>query len=476
MTGVPRTLPSSSTARALTAALVIAVAASAAGAADVIDTIVLNAGPQAFAIGTVPLNGQYTMVVTGKTRRELSPDFSEFDALYCFAASASDSPCVAPDGHRTDIALAFYLQTGSETPGLDQLKSTFAFIDSIPYPPKNDGHAYELPFTAGNNTRLYVVAWPELDSNTFYTVTGQFVIEVKGEPPKQDKSVLKCKRAIAKGSADYFEARLKALAGCQKRQLAGKIPVGDCRAEEKARAAINKAQEKMEDAIDRACGGRDNICGSLDDLPLDSIGFGTACPDFEEFGCTNTLRSCGDVAACLLCIDAVAVDQGMTLLGKMGLSDPKTQKPLNKCQRTVVDASTSFLAAFADVYAKCSDKFLQKKGDPSCINGPDGTRIGKLEAKRIRTIDKACLAPDGHVFTDAEIGFNGICPNVRTLDPPDASSSCYQSGVGNAAGLSYCSQCLSQIEARCAVYAATPAVRPYPVECTVRLPPAEGGQ
>jgi hypothetical protein len=303
------------------------------------------------------------------------------------------------------------------------------------------------------------------------TLDGSFTITILGPPSNADAARVKCQRAIAKSSAAYFTARIAALAKCQKAKLAGKLPQIDCLGEEKTRAAIDKAQDKLQTTIDAACGGRDKLCGTADDVPIDKLGFGNTCPDFEAFGCTNSIRLCNDIETCLICINAAAADQAMTLIGKASGSDPKRQKPLNQCQEAVVDGAVHFLTSVAGIYEQCNDKVLQSKPVVQCINGPKGTRIGDLEGKLIGAIEKKCDdAKKGLTFTAAQIGFAGACPRVRPPSIPTQDFSCFRTFSG-VSDVTQCLDCVGMFKAECTVFAATPAVEPYPGTCSAVVVP-----
>ncbi len=222
----------------------------------------------------------------------------------------------------------------------------------------------------------------------------------------------------------------------------------------------------MQTTIDAACGGRDKLCGTADDVPLDKLGFGNACPDFEAFGCTNSIRLCNDIETCLICIDAAAADQAMGLIGKAGPSDPKAQKPLNQCQHAIVDSAVHFLTTVAGIYEQCDDKVLQSKSVAQCVDGPKGTRIGDLEAKLSTAIEKKCNdAKKGFTFTSTQIGFTGACPRVHPPSISEPNFTCFGT-FSDVADVTHCLDCIGMFKAECAVFAATPAVQPYPRTCS----------
>ena len=285
------------------------------------------------------------------------------------------------------------------------------------------------------------------------------------------KQTLKCERAINAGSQGYLGARLKALGKCHAAKLARKLPTNtDCSAEEKTRAAIQKAQGKLEKAIHTACGGRDTLCGTNDDLPLGATGFGGTCPDLLGFGCTNTLASCGDVAACLLCIDSVAADKMFGVFGKLGFAGPKEEKALNKCQKSFADAGADLATELTDVYEQCAALELAGRPQDDCLRGKDGFRLSNLKAKLQKTIGKACVDPDapGQTFAAGRIGFPAECPRVPGLN----GSRCGDSSLGTLVDARLCVECLAEYFAECTSIAAAPNADslPYPVDCASSLP------
>lgn len=286
------------------------------------------------------------------------------------------------------------------------------------------------------------------------------------------KQNLKCEKALNGGSRAYLAARLKALGKCHAAKLARKLPTNtDCSAEEKTRAAIQKAQGKFEKAVRTACGGADKLCGTKDDLPFGAMGFGAACPDLLGFGCTNPIADCGDAAACLLCIDTVAAEKVFGgVFGKLGFAGPKEDKALNKCQKSFADAGIALVSSMAGVYQQCGDLALAGRGQDDCIRGQDGFRLSNLEAKLKKTIDKACLDPDapGQPFAPGRIGFPAECPRVPGLN----GGRCHEDAVDTLTEARLCVECLTGYVAECTSFAASPNAEPkfaYPAECAAAL-------
>src|SRR5690606_16942750 len=85
------------------------------------------------------------------------------------------------------------------------------------------------------------------------------------------------------------------------------------------REKIDAAGVKLHRAIAKACGGKDKTCGGDDtgEVTPGLMGFPDRCPGIRNFPpdgpandhCRMAIASCGDVAACLECIGARAIDE-----------------------------------------------------------------------------------------------------------------------------------------------------------------------
>src|SRR5690349_4337174 len=90
-----------------------------------------------------------------------------------------------------------------------------------------------------------------------------------------------CQRAVAKASAQFAQAKLKALQKCNDMVLNHAIS-GPC-PDATAAAKIAKADSKLRVAVSKGCGGADRTCGTGDDDALAGVGWGGgACPNFES--------------------------------------------------------------------------------------------------------------------------------------------------------------------------------------------------
>lgn len=140
-----------------------------------VDTINVSVGPNAHAVGQVKLqtNLHYRLEVTGMTHRQLDPDFSDFDALYCFNGS-SPGACSPPFPESNQ--LQFYSQVGDETPGFSSLKDAADFTHSA-FPAFDGGHKYTFHFN-GTGGKVWVQTWPFLNPAPGETLTGSFAVRV----------------------------------------------------------------------------------------------------------------------------------------------------------------------------------------------------------------------------------------------------------------------------------------------------------
>ena len=296
---------------------------------------------------------------------------------------------------------------------------------------------------------------------------------------------LKCKATITKASAQYVQARTKALVKCEVAVVAGKLPLAtDCSNESKTDAALDKAKAKMEAAIEKACGGPDKDCGSGgDDEPLGSIGWDMGvCPDIESLGCAIAIDDCHDVVECLECVQSEAVDQVVELACDELLLPSTSDKTLNKCQQTIGKATAAFVAAKTKALAKCWDAVNKGAISGPCPSPGDGkadAAIAAAEAKKIAAICKACggadkgcdqtvTGPTSTVpgtggtddLTPAAIGFPADCAELTI----PGGASCQQP-IATLADIVECVDCIAEFKVDCVDRLAVPWAASYPGEC-----------
>ncbi len=278
---------------------------------------------------------------------------------------------------------------------------------------------------------------------------------------------VKCQRAILKDSGKFAQTKIRALGKCEESKLAGKLPPAtDCHGEPKAAAAIIKADLRLRDAIDKACGGLDRECSTTSDNDtLASIAWPGTCPDFEGAGCTNPITNCDHVAECLVCINEAAVDQAIGLYYDTSVASvPGTQQ--NKCQVAIGRATSAFFTAKTKALGKCWDGRYNGKHVNACPSPGDGkaaAAIMKAENKKINAISRAC-GPLGPTVV-SQIGFVGNCPAVTI--PGGAACG---GPVTTLASLINCVDCVTEFKVDCEVALAVPGFQPYPGECIPKPP------
>jgi hypothetical protein len=289
---------------------------------------------------------------------------------------------------------------------------------------------------------------------------------------------IKCQRDLAKASAKYVQGRAKALDKCEQGKTKGQFPPAtNCLTDPMVTATFAKLDLKLSGSIAKACGGADKTCGSADDEPLGSIGWGSVpnCPDFESSGCTNAIGDCTDITTCLECIDNAAVDQAIDLYyaafdsGQFG-----TNSAVNKCQQAIGKSTVKFLGARSKAMQKCWDarlKGLHTMTCPADGSGKTALLIQKAEAKKVDGICKACGGSDQTCdgngdLTPGAIGFASSCPAVTTF----ASDSC-GGPIASAAAIVDCVDCVTTFKTDCMDAVAVPGlVSPLPSNCNPGAP------
>ena len=290
-------------------------------------------------------------------------------------------------------------------------------------------------------------------------------------------SVRKCRAAIAKSSATFVQAKIKALQQCRQNIVKGKF-TGVCPDDDqKTTSKIADAVQKLKAGIAKACGGKNKVCGAADtgadadDLRSD-IGFPAVCPGFEG-GCTNAIadRDCADICTCLECIGEAAVDQAITLYYDITPADPKTAKPLNTCQQTIGKSAVKFFVAKSKALATCWDKVNSGKLAGPC---PDAAKaqpaIAKAAAQKDAAIAKACCgknktcsAADTGADKDLSVAEIGLWAQCDAVTIPGGSSC--GGAIADMRSLIDCVDCVTEFKVDCADRSAVPALAAYPAEC-----------
>jgi hypothetical protein len=294
----------------------------------------------------------------------------------------------------------------------------------------------------------------------------------------------KCQRTIATESARFAEAQHKELQTCVKaRRKAGNPPAGTlaaCKADPAVAAKLAKHAARLTNAIDRDCGGSDNLCGGdlTNEVTPASIGWPAACPNFENGSCVNQIFDCNDITTCVRCISETAVDQIVTEDYETFLNEPPDSDE-NHCQVAITAAVRKFAYAKLSALHACWDKVLRGRsgynapcpsGDPT---GETQAKIARAELRKVHTICRACgggiLDQTNDGICDklgfdpqTQIGFGSACPTVQTPGGTDCGA------IGTITTLQKYIDCIDCVTARrveCIDRSTVLGHTPYPGEC-----------
>jgi hypothetical protein len=290
-------------------------------------------------------------------------------------------------------------------------------------------------------------------------------------------SIRKCKAAIAKSSAAFVQANIKALQQCRENIVKGKS-IGVCPDDDsKTERKIADAVQKLTDGIARACGGKNKVCDATDtgadaDQFRTDIGFPAVCPGFEG-SCTNAIadRDCGDIATCLECIGGAAVDQAIALFYDLTPADPKTERQLNACQQAIGKRAAKFFVAKSKALKSCWDKVNSGKLSGPC---PDAAKaqpaIAKAASQKDAAIAKACCgknktcnAGDTGADKDFSVAEIGLWTQCNPVTVPGGSSC--GGAITDMRSLIDCVDCVTEFEVDCADRSAVSSLAAYPPEC-----------
>jgi hypothetical protein len=251
--------------------------------------------------------------------------------------------------------------------------------------------------------------------------------------------------------------------------------VTNCEAEPTTANKLSKAASKLGAKIDKSCGGTDKVCNgdASEDVPP-VLGWGGACPNFENGACGMTISDCGDVADCLECIHTAATSQANDLyFGDMLI--PTLDTELRLCQEAIGKEAQKFQEQKAKIIQKCWDKRLTAKHTDTCPNplAAEGTisrkaadQIAQAESKKVSKICKACGGADAlcngvdDLDPQSEIGFQDNCTNVTVPGGPSCAGA-----VSTLEDLVECVDCVTEFKVDCMDRAAVPQFEDYPAEC-----------
>jgi cysteine-rich repeat protein len=255
----------------------------------------------------------------------------------------------------------------------------------------------------------------------------------------------KCRRTIAKATAKYESARLKALQKCNDGVLKEKItpPCPDAKAAEKIAGAMQKLS--------------DDITGDCELADITAV-LGGTCTRFgiadESGSCDVPVTTVAEAVTCFKCLSETNVDGMISFLfdGKTPSSDGDTLK----CQRSIGKNGSKFFAKKRKALQKCADGVI-KEGSGSCPDAKANDKIGKAAAKLAEKLDKDCEGLD-----QADFGGISYCPG---LDIPGVGPAC-AGPLHTLADLKECVYCIMEYKADCLTSVSTPSVAALPAECT----------
>jgi hypothetical protein len=284
-------------------------------------------------------------------------------------------------------------------------------------------------------------------------------------PAPARADAVRCRARIARESAYHVQTRMKALASCEELVLKGKRQ-GPC-PDAIALESLAAAESKLRTRIARDCGGDGRVCGDGDDEPLADIGWDAGtCPDLDGAGCADPIADCGDVAACLACAGARAVEQLVAVShDELAPTEPRT--PLNSCQLRINKETLRFFRAKSKALQKCWDAVSRGLPGPCPVpgDGKAALKIARAESFMVARICRRCGGRDGVCggdddFGPATIGFPAACPDLSLPGGPSCAGP-----VETLQSLVDCLACVSDARVECVDALAVPWARPYPAEC-----------
>ena len=194
---------------------------------------------------------------------------------------------------------------------------------------------------------------------------------------------VKCRAAVVKGSAALTQTIAKILQKCEQSVHAGKL-TGPC-PDGKSATAIDGAQQKLKDAIDKVCA-----------TSTGEFAFGR-CPNetgADGLNCGGILIQSKDgIADCLGCL---AEHNATELIHRVvyGSFVAPANKAVGKCQATIGKATLAFYGAASKALAGCQATLLKGKV-ASCPDAKASAAVTAAEDKKKAAIAKACCGDDG---------------------------------------------------------------------------------
>jgi serine protease len=296
------------------------------------------------------------------------------------------------------------------------------------------------------------------------------------------KACPKCARAIGQAGARLALARATALARCEIAKLRGTLPPATaCETEPKTATRLARAASRMAATITRRCAGKDHVCGTNDpdEVTPQVLRWPATCPNLDNGGCTNAIRSCDDIIACLACTHATAVDQTSALVfAELQPSPSRRERRLNTCQRAIGKETFASFGTQTKTLQRCWDQRRRHRHTEDCSAGgalgpgrAAAARIARAQTTARQRICRACGGKDkqcggGDDLSPETIGFTPLCDAVRTGDGTSCSHP-----IATLNDLATCVACVADFQAGCMDAARVPEFIAYPAACN---PPPAG--
>jgi hypothetical protein len=270
----------------------------------------------------------------------------------------------------------------------------------------------------------------------------------------------RCQRSIAKASAKFTRAKLKALRKCEQGVVSGTSH--DSCPNAKAQERIAKALGQLQADIQDGCSG-DPSCQP--GASRASIGWDVPrCPDLNGSGCTNPISSCDDIVACLGCAGGAAADQARAIIYD-GLNLSNDAQAAVDCQIAIGQNATHLFDVRLRALQKCEDRILTRVSPGPCPDEKITIAIAKAVTKATKRICAACGGPDLTCGTDddltrLEVGFPTTCPDVSV----PGGTAC-GGPVDDLQGIVTCLGCVTQYTTTCMDRLGVLGLATYPTDC-----------
>lgn len=277
-----------------------------------------------------------------------------------------------------------------------------------------------------------------------------------------------CEQRLAHATAKLARDHGRILRQCVIREArSASMDPASCANDPRTARRLAAVSDRFVRSIAAACGGADGQCGTGDDVPIASLGWGDGvCPGVLGSGCNGRVTDCGEMAECIACSTAAAVAAGVSFAaGGSDLAAPQQRR----CQVATTRATSRSFAQRAQVRQRC----LQRaRGDidaiVACLSNADPRAHASLEQSDERLTQAVCRACSGAGRACGAPGTPSVgaandkrCPAVT---PPGSTESCDRP-LESTSDWAECLACVTRQRADCAAAAAQPLAGPLPEAC-----------